>query len=124
MFHIADQIMRILHECHPNKDEFENKIKDSNDSKESEKNIRKERGKLEKIKNNGEKCFTDTRCNYIASIEYASLNKMLALCNLEVIESFIFHCVAKDNRSKNYKICMYNYYIVTITAKDICNNLI
>lgn len=92
MFHITDQIMQILHECHPNKGDFENKIKDSNKSEmkirnESEMKIKKE--KLEKIKNDAKKCFTDTQYNYTASIEYASLNKMLALCNLEVIESFI-----------------------------------
>lgn len=87
MFHITDQIIRILHECHPNKDDFDNKIKDSNQLKGSEKKMEKE--ELKKIKSNADKFFTDTRCNYIASIEYASLNKMLALCNLEVIESFI-----------------------------------
>ncbi|XP_071627742.1 uncharacterized protein Sse isoform X2 [Temnothorax longispinosus] len=82
MSHVADKIIRILHECHPNKDDFENKTKDSSESKESRKKIEKE--KLEKIKSDADKFFADTRCNYIASVEYASLNKMLALCNLEI----------------------------------------
>lgn len=95
MSHITDKIMRILHECHPNKNDFKSKTKDSSVLRESKKKIVKENIEklgnkgLEKIKDNAENCFADTQCNYIASVEYASLNKMLALCNLEVIKSLI-----------------------------------
>lgn len=96
MSHITAKIMRILHECHPNKNDFKSKTKDSSVSRESKKEIEKENVKkienkgLEKIKDNAEHFFADTQCNYIASVEYASLNKMLALCNLEVIESLMW----------------------------------
>ncbi|XP_011692442.1 PREDICTED: separin isoform X3 [Wasmannia auropunctata] len=73
--------MRILHECHPNKDDFKDKTKDSSESKELRGKI--EKGKMVKIKSNTEKLFADARCNYAGSVEYASLNKMLAICNLE-----------------------------------------
>ncbi|XP_011867802.1 PREDICTED: separin [Vollenhovia emeryi] len=76
MSRITDKILRILHECHPNKDDFVTETRDSSDSKES-------RGKLEEMKSRAERIFTVTQCNYIASVEYASLNKLLALCNLE-----------------------------------------
>lgn len=75
MSQIIDEIMRILHKCHPNKDDFEIKTKDSSDFFESRK------------KNESDECFAGTRYNYIASIEYASLHKMLALYNFEVIET-------------------------------------
>lgn len=84
MAHVTEKIMRILHECHPNKDDFKDRTKDSSKSKESRKKIEKE--EFEKIKSNAEKLLTDARCNYVGSVEYASLNKMLAICNLEVME--------------------------------------
>jgi len=87
MDHIIDKIIQILHKCHSNKDDFKDKTEDSDQLKESRKKIEKE--KLEKIKNNAEKLFIDVGCNYIGSVEYANLNKMLAICNLEVIESLI-----------------------------------
>ncbi|KAL6266836.1 hypothetical protein P5V15_003665 [Pogonomyrmex californicus] len=77
-----EKIMQILHECHPNENEFKSKTKALNKSKESRKKFEKK--DLEKIKNNAEKLLTDTRCNYVGSIEYSSLNKMLAICNLEI----------------------------------------
>jgi len=81
MAHVTDKIMRILHECHP-KDDFKDKTK--SEAKKSRRKIENE--KLEGIKSSVEKLFTDARCNYVGSVEYASLNKMLAICNLEVIE--------------------------------------
>lgn len=87
MAHITDKIIRILHECHPNKNNFKDKVKNPSKSKELRKTIEKE--KLEKIKSNAEKLLADAQCNYVGSVEYASLNKMLAICNLEVIESLI-----------------------------------
>lgn len=83
MDNITGNIMQILHECHPNKDDFEDESKDSSKIRKSKKNIEKE--KLEEIKKSVEKLLWDTRCNYIGSVEYASLNKMLAMYNLEVL---------------------------------------
>jgi len=76
---ITDKIMRILRKCHPDKD-------NENESKMSMmKKSQTEREKLEEIKNNAEKLLADAQSNYVGSIEYANLNKMLAICNLEVI---------------------------------------
>ncbi|KAG5330739.1 ESPL1 protein, partial [Acromyrmex charruanus] len=79
MAHVTDKIMRILYECHP-KDDFKDKTK--NETKKSRRKIENE--KLEGIKSSVERLFTDARCNYVGSVEYASLNKMLAICNLEI----------------------------------------
>lgn len=73
---ITDKIMQILHECHPNKNDFETKSRSSDES-------------LEKIKNDTEELLADTRCNYVGSVEYASLNKMLAICNLKVSNNYL-----------------------------------
>ncbi|GAB1864710.1 separase [Camponotus japonicus] len=75
---ITDKIMRILRKCHPDKD-------NENESKMSMmKKSQTEREKLEEIKNNAEKLLADAQSNYVGSIEYANLNKMLAICNLEI----------------------------------------
>ncbi|KAL6436522.1 hypothetical protein ACFW04_004774 [Cataglyphis niger] len=78
---ITDKIMRILRKCHPDKYNIENESK-VNEMKKSQKKI--EREKLEEIKSKAEKLLADGRCNYVGSIEYANLNKMLAICNLEI----------------------------------------
>lgn len=77
---ITDKIMRILRKCHSDKDNIENKSK-VNEMKKSQKEMETE--KLGEIKNNAEKLLAQN--NYVGSIEYANLNKMLAICNLEVI---------------------------------------
>ncbi|KYN09010.1 PREDICTED: separin [Trachymyrmex cornetzi] len=79
MAHVTNKIMRILHECH-SKDDFKDKTK--NEAKKSRRKIENE--KLKGIKSSVERLFTDARCNYVGSVEYASLNKMLAICNLEI----------------------------------------
>lgn len=83
---ITDKIMRMLRKCHPDKYNIENESK-VNEMKKSQKKI--EREKLEEIKSKAEQLLADGRCNYVGSIEYANLNKMLAICNLEVIKSLI-----------------------------------
>lgn len=70
MAHLTDKIMQILYKCHL-KDNYENKLQNSNES-------------LEKIKNHAEKLLTNTSNNYVGCVEYANLNKMLASCNLKV----------------------------------------
>lgn len=102
MAYVTDKIMRILHECHPNKNDFKDKVKNPSESKESRKKIETE--KFEKIKSNAEKLLADAQCNYVGSVEYANLNKMLAICNLEVIESLNY--VTKGIKLF-YKICIY-----------------
>ncbi|KYN05936.1 PREDICTED: separin [Cyphomyrmex costatus] len=81
MARITDKIMGILQECH-SKDDFKDKTKSLSETKKSRRNNEKE--KLEEIKSNVEKLFTDAQCSYVGSVEYASLNKMLAICNLEI----------------------------------------
>lgn len=39
---------------------------------------------LQKIKKKAEELLADISCNYAGSVEYASVNKMLAICNLKV----------------------------------------
>lgn len=73
MARVTSKIMKILHGCHPNKD-FKDNFKDKS----------RDINSLEKIKSEAEKLLSDTRCNYVGSVEYASLNKMLAICNLKV----------------------------------------
>lgn len=90
MAHVTDKIMGILHECHP-KDDFKDKTKSLSVARKSRRKIENE--KLKEIKSSVEKLFTDARCNYVGSVEYASLNKMLAICNLEVIEYYINYII-------------------------------
>lgn len=84
MDNITDNIMQMLHECHLNKDDFENGSENFNEVKKPKENIEKK--KVEEIKNNAEKLLGGTRCNSVGSVEYASLNKILAMCNLEVFK--------------------------------------
>lgn len=67
-----EEILRILHECHLNNDE----------SKEIS-NINKT-SSTENVEKDIEKLLADIRCN-IGSIEYANLNKILAVCYLKVL---------------------------------------
>lgn len=76
MAHLTDKIMQMLHKCHLNEDDYEDKLQDSNES-------------LEKIKRHAEKLLTNTPNNYIGCVEYANLNKMLATCNLKVSNCFV-----------------------------------
>lgn len=67
-----DEIFQILHECHLNDDKCEK----TSDIKET--------NFIEDVKRNIEKLFAEVQCN-IGSVEYANLNKMLALCHLKVL---------------------------------------
>lgn len=80
----VDEIMRILYKCHA-EDEFEDKSTDSSNSQRLRKSRRRvEKTNLEEFKSNVEKLLSDTCCYYTGSVEYSSLNKTLAVCNLEV----------------------------------------
>lgn len=76
MAHYTDKIMRILNTCHLNKDDYKDKSQNSNKS-------------LEQIKSHAKKLLTNTPSNYIGCVEYASLNKILATCNLKVSNHFV-----------------------------------
>ncbi|EFN75719.1 hypothetical protein EAI_09721 [Harpegnathos saltator] len=74
MAHVTDKIMQILHKCHPNKDNYEDKSGNLNKS-------------LEKIKSHAERLLISMPSmpnNYVGCVEYASLNKMIATCNLKI----------------------------------------
>ncbi|XP_003487939.2 separin [Bombus impatiens] len=77
-----DEIFQILHECHLNDDKCEK----TSDIKET--------NFIEDVKRNIEKLFAEVQCN-IGSVEYANLNKMLALCHLKIGNEFeaIFHLI-------------------------------
>jgi hypothetical protein len=80
MAHVVDKIMQTLHECHSKKNDFQDNAKPS---RKSRKKVT-EKAKLQEIKDKAEKLLMDTSYNYTGSVEYASLNKMLAICNFEV----------------------------------------
>ncbi|XP_014476012.1 PREDICTED: separin [Dinoponera quadriceps] len=75
MARVTDKIMRILHKCHLNEDDYEDKFQDSKESNEE-------------IRSHAEKLLTSTPNNYVGCIEYVSLNKMLATCNLKIGDEF------------------------------------
>ncbi|KAL0124988.1 hypothetical protein PUN28_004256 [Cardiocondyla obscurior] len=79
MSHIVEKITQSLYECCSDENDFENKMENSNELERKD-----AKKKVEKIKNNVNKLLTHVQYNYIASVEYSSLNKMLALCNFEV----------------------------------------
>lgn len=100
-----DEIMQILYKCHA-EDEFEDKSKDSSDSQRSRKSRRRiEKKNLEEIKSNVEKLLSDTCCFYTGSVEYSSLNKTLAVCNLEVC--FEYQNFLNFIYSYTYKIAVF-----------------
>ncbi|RLU20460.1 hypothetical protein DMN91_007070 [Ooceraea biroi] len=82
MAHAVGQIMQILHECHPENNDLVDNFKRLKITRKSRRNVKKD--KLQEIKNKAEKLLTDTPYNYTGSVEYASLNKMLAICNFEM----------------------------------------
>jgi len=83
MAHVVDKIMQTLHECHSKESDFQDNVKLSKISRKSRKKVT-EKDKLQEIKDKAEKLLMDTSYNYTGSVEYASLNKMLAICNFEV----------------------------------------
>lgn len=80
MAHLTNKIIQILHKC--NKDDYKGKFLNLNES-------------LEKVKSHAGKLLTDTLNNYVGCVEYASLNKMLATCNLKVSNHWL-HLNNKD----------------------------
>lgn len=93
LFINMEEIFQILHECSLDNDNCEEVLNiTENDS-------------LQDVKRDTEKLLAKARCN-IGSVEYANLNKMLAICYLKVLSilSYVLTSLLNSNVEHNLLI--------------------